>query len=234
MNDTPVQNSAPPRRGLSDTLLSWPGKVCGTLICSLFFSLVIEWLGIAFFWPEQGAEHSRMMMLREAGWFAGNVTRSLLITDPAEKLSIILHHTWQWFFIDTGLIPWSERLLRQHTGNAFFFWFNTYIQATVYITLTFVLRVFILLLTAPLFLLAALTGAVDGLVRRDIRRFGCGYESGFIYHHARQRVIPVFFLAWTVYLSLPFSVNPVLILLPAATLFGGIITLSVGAFKKYL
>lgn len=232
MSDTPVHHN-PPQKGLIATPLSWTGKACATLIGSLFFSLIVEWLGIAFFWPEQGAEHSRLMMNEELGWFADNVTHSLLMTDPVGKLDVILHQTWQWIFIDTGFIPWLEQW-RNKPGNHWIHWVDTYIQATVYITLTFVLRVFILLLTAPLFVLTALVGIIDGLVRRDIRRYGCGYESGFIYHHAKRTVLPIFFLTWIIYLSLPFSMNPSLILLPAASIFGCVITLSVGTFKKYL
>lgn len=110
----------------------------------------MEWLGIAFFWPEQGAEHSHLMMNEELSWFAENVTHSLLMTDPAGKLEIILHQTWQWVFIDSGFIPWLEQL-RNRPDNAWLYWIDTYIQASVWITLTFVLRVFILLLAAPLF-----------------------------------------------------------------------------------
>ncbi|ELW2864719.1 TIGR03747 family integrating conjugative element membrane protein [Salmonella enterica] len=233
MSDTPVQQNAAPKRGLIATPLGWLGKIAATLIGSLFFSLLVEWLGIAFLWPEQGAEHSHMMMNEELGWFADNVTRSLLTADPVTQLEDVLHQTWQWLFVDTGFIPWLEQLRHKPEGH-WIHGINTYIQAAVYITLTFVLRVFILLLTAPLFLLVAVVGITDGLVRRDIRRFGCGYESGFIYHHAKRTVLPVFFLAWIIYLSLPFSVNPCIVLLPAALLFGLIISIATGTFKKYL
>lgn len=233
MSDAQVQNNNPPKTGLIATPLSWVGKASAALIGSLFFSLVVEWLGIAFFWPEQGAEHSHMMMNEELGWFADNVTHSLLMADPVAALDVILHQTWQWIFIDTGFIRWLEQV-RNKPEDHWIHWIDTYIQATVYITLTFVLRVFILLLTTPLFILSALVSIIDGLVRRDIRRYGCGYESGFIYHHAKRTVIPVFFMAWIIYLSLPFSVNPAFIFLPAAFIFGMLITIATGSFKKYL
>lgn len=233
MSDAPVQKNAPPQRGLIATPLSLAGKTVTALLGSLFFSLVLEWTGIIFFWPEQGAEHSHSVMNKELGWFAGNVTRSLLMTDPVMKMEAVLHQVWQWFFIDSGFIPWVEQLQKK-ADNEWIHWIDTCIQATVYVTLTFVLRIFILLLSVPLFILAATVGFIDGLVRRDIRRFGSGYESGFIYHHAKKTVIPVFFTAGVIYLSLPFSVNPCVILLPAAGIFGCVITISTGTFKKYL
>lgn len=232
MSEYPV-TSKPATRGMIATLLSWSGQLAATLIGSLLFSLLIEWLGMMFLWSEPGARHSYRVMNEELGWFSQNATRSLLITDPVSQLEVFFLHAWQWLFIDSGLLSWLEQL-RHRPGNGWIILIDSYLKASLYVTVTFILRVFILLLTAPLFILAALTGIIDGLVRRDIRRFGCGYESGFIYHHAKRRIMPVFWLAWVVYLALPFSVNPGLILLPSAFLFGFLITISVGSFKKYL
>jgi integrating conjugative element membrane protein (TIGR03747 family) len=88
--------------------------------------------------------------------------------------------------------------------------------AALYTVLTFLTRLLILTLSIPLFLMAAFIGAVDGLVRRDLRRFGAGRESGFVYHRAKILVVPVGVASWVVYLALPVSVSPVLILLPCA------------------
>lgn len=41
---------------------------------------------------------------------------------------------------------------------------------------------------------AMMNGITDGLIRRDIRRFVCGDESGFIYRRAKRTLAPVFFL----------------------------------------
>jgi integrating conjugative element membrane protein (TIGR03747 family) len=78
------------------------------------------------------------------------------------------------------------------------------------------------------------TGQVDGLVRRDIRRFDAGRESGFIYHRARASLIPLAVLPWVTYLALPVSVNPLQILLPSAALLGVAVCIAAATFKKYL
>lgn len=228
MSDTSSSNQvhSAPKKGIIATPLSWLGQMVATLLGSLFFSLIVEWLGIAFFWPELGAEHARMMLNQELQWFSDDMTHSLLMDDPVGKLEQILFQLYQWVFIDTGFLPWVNASAS--------YWIDTYLRSTVYITLTFILRVFVLLLTMPLFVLVMCVGIVDGLVRRDIRRFGCGYESGFVYHHTKRMSMPVFFLAWVVYLSLPFSINPCFILLPAALIFGLLISITVGSFKKYL
>ncbi|EAS1759889.1 TIGR03747 family integrating conjugative element membrane protein [Salmonella enterica] len=222
--------SRPPKKGIISTPLAWLGHIVATLLGSLLFSLVLEWLGIAFFWPELGAEHAHNMMRQELRWFSDGITRSLLVDDPVGKLEQLLLLVYQWAFIDTGFMPWIGSLSSKFTSYRV----DVFFQSTIYITLTFILRVFVLLLTMPLFILVMLVGVVDGLVRRDIRRFGCGYESGFIYHHAKRANMPVFFIAWIIYLSLPFSVNPCFILLPAALIFGLLISITIGSFKKYL
>lgn len=226
MSDAPVQHK-PPRRGILSVLLGWVGAAVTTLLASLLFSLVTEWVGMIFFWPELGIFHSQQMLMTELTWFADNVRRSLLVADPVALVGHSLSLVEVWLSQIPGL-QW----LRDRSGGGW--WLTEYLQVTVYVVMTFVLRVCILVLTAPLFVLAAFTGVIDGLVRRDIRRFGCGYESGFIYHHAKRRVTSVFWMAWLIYLSLPFSVVPWIILLPAAFLFGLTISITVGSFKKFL
>ena len=92
----------------------------------------------------------------------------------------------------------------------------------------------ILTLTIPLFALAAFTGLVDGLVRRDLRKFGSGRESSYLYHKARGTIIPLTIVPWTVYLAIPISISPLLILLPCAVLLGVSVYITVSSFKKYL
>ncbi len=101
-------------------------------------------------------------------------------------------------------------------------------------TLTFLVRLLVLVLTLPLICTAAFVGLIDGLVRRDVRRFGAGRESGFIYHRAKASLMPLAVLPWVTYLALPISVHPLLILLPSAALLGLAVSLTAGSFKKYL
>ncbi|WP_117059403.1 DUF4400 domain-containing protein, partial [Klebsiella pneumoniae] len=82
--------------------------------------------------------------------------------------------------------------------------------------------------------MVAAIGIVDGLVRRDLRRYGAAYESSFIYHHAKRWIKPATCLPCVIYLSMPFAVYPNILLLPAALLLGLVISLTTGAFKKYL
>jgi len=109
-----------------------------------------------------------------------------------------------------------------------------YLIAAAYTLLVLLVRLLVLCLTLPLFALAAFVGMADGLVHRDIRRFGAGRESGFLYHRVRASLVPLAMLPWVTYLALPASVHPVGILLPSAVLLRVAVDIAAGAFKKYL
>ncbi len=109
-----------------------------------------------------------------------------------------------------------------------------YLLATVYVTITFIIRLTILVLSLPLFVMVIGVAVVEGLSRRDLRRYGAAYESSFVYHHAKRFVKPAFCVPCLLYLSWPSAVYPNLLLLPAALLLGVAITVMMSTFKKYL
>lgn len=242
-----VQQTAPPKRpGLLMTVLwDMPWWIIGMLLVSLLFSLIVEYIGIAFFWPEQGAEHSRVVMVTESGYFAEGFTRSLLLSAPVTSVSNWITLGYQWLFVDSGFLGWLQSTQSGNSGNAVTDGLNfggawlvntarEYLLASMYVTLVFLMRVTILVLSVPLFVLVALVGIVDGMVRRDLRRYGAGYESSFLYHHAKRFVKPAVYIPCVLYLSAPFSVYPNLLLLPAALLMGLAISVTMGSFKKYI
>ncbi|MCY1452341.1 integrating conjugative element membrane protein [compost metagenome] len=126
-------------------------------------------------------------------------------------------------------------------GVSFWSWINQlyvsiedFVLAAVYVSFTFVVRLTILVLATPLFLLAMFTGFIDGLMRRDLRKFGAGRESSFVYHRAKRAVIPLLLVPWIIYLSLPFSLNPLAVFLPFAVMLGVTTAITAATFKKYI
>ncbi|EGT3611398.1 TIGR03747 family integrating conjugative element membrane protein [Morganella morganii] len=248
--DAQKETSRPPVKEpglLAKVLWHWPWMVIGFLLTSWFFSLVIEWGGIAFFWPSEGAEHSRQVMLTESGYLSEEFTRSLLMSNPAQWLAHSIEQGYQWLFVDSGLMATLQNAYQTQSvsGNAvarelnswsgwLLFELRDYLLATVYVTLIFFIRVTILVLSIPLFILVLLVAMVEGLGRRDLRRYGAGYESSFVYHHAKQFVKPAFFVPCLFYLSWPSEIYPNLLLLPAAILLGVAVSVTMASFKKYL
>lgn len=241
------QQTAPPKPpGLFITLF-WlmPWKVIGILLASLLVSLLIEYAGMTFIWAGEGAEHSRQVMLTESGYLSEGFTRSLILSQPVTVISSWIQQAYQWIFVDTGFISWVNNARSVHsqggtveTLSLAVSWLARelweYLQATVYVTIIFAIRVAILVLSVPLFIMVSVIGIVDGLVRRDLRRYGAGYESSFVYHHAKRYVKPAMYGPCMLYLAWPTAVWPNLLLLPSAIMLGFVLTVVTGAFKKYL
>lgn len=224
-----------PRRGLLGNLLSLLGRTLGILVVSLVFSIVIEWIGMIWFWPELGAQHSKQMMLDEVQYFSVHFTQSILHADPVVLATYVMDTVHQYVFVKSGLLAWLNSVQDPSSpGYALIIYIRGYIEAVIYITMTFIIRLLILFFTSPLFILVAVVGFTDGLVRRDLRRFGYGYESSFMYHHAKKAIFPLLIGSWMLYLSLPFSIYPNLLLIPAAFLVGTAISIASASFKKYL
>jgi len=71
------------------------------------FNLVMEYVDIAFFWPEQGAAHSQQVMQIESGYLSTEFTRSLLLSQPTVTVTAWITQIYQWLVVDSGLQGWS-------------------------------------------------------------------------------------------------------------------------------
>lgn len=229
------------RQTLLGQLLSLPGKILGLLLVSLLCSLLMEYAGMLWFWPEQGWRHSQAMLHAELGWLGEQFPRSLLLQDPEASTRAALEWLQATLFERSGLLDYASQARgRSHDRNLtgllaqLYLLLEDFIVASLFVTLTFVVRLIILTLALPLFALAALTGLVDGLVRRDLRKFGAGRESSFIYHRAKRLILPTLSAPWLLYLALPVSLHPMWVLLPSAASLGVAVAITAGTFKKYL
>ena len=235
------------QQGLIAGIITLPFRLFGVLCGSLLLCIVIECVGMHLFWADEGWRHSQSMLNYELAQLSGHFTRSALVQEPGRTANWLVEQAYQWIFVKSGLLEWmrnaadrasapgqsAARDFRYYISQAYV-WIESYLIAAAFTTLVFLVRLLVLVLTLPLFLLAAFVGLVDGLVRRDIRRFGAGRESGFLYHRAKASLMPLAVLPWVTYLAIPVSVSPLLILLPAAVLLGVATNLAAGSFKKYL
>jgi integrating conjugative element membrane protein (TIGR03747 family) len=244
MSDAATSQGQPQRPpSLLARLVLLPFALFGMLCGSLLLSVTVECIGVAFFWSEQSEGHAREMLEYELEQFSEDFTQSLLLQAPGRVARELTEWASDWVFVRSGLADGlrerSARTgnksltfrdhLRQAVGYA-----RTYLIAAGYTTLVFLVRLLVLTLSLPLFLTAACVGLIDGLVRRDVRRFGAGRESGFVYHRARAALLPLATLPWVIYLALPFSLEPLWILLPGAAALGAATCVAAATFKKYL
>lgn len=233
-------------QGLILGILTLPLRLLGVLCGSLLLSIVIECLGVLAIWPEQSWHHAQRMLEYEVDHLSVRFIQSIVLSDPVKTTDNLIVHAYDRIFLKSGLMSWAQNaashvatVVAPPQGMKRFLTLSfdsvaPYALAAGYTLLTFLVRLVVLCLTAPLFVISALVGLVDGLVRRDIRRFGAGYESGFVHHRAKAMVLPIAVLPWVLYLVLPVSVHPLFVLLPGAMLLSVAINIAAGTFKKYL
>jgi integrating conjugative element membrane protein (TIGR03747 family) len=231
------------RQGLISKALSTLAQAIQWLLLSLIFSIIVEWAGMVLWWPEEGLDHSRKMLAAEMGYLDADFRRSVVTSDPARFARTVADNTYYALFEFTrivdaldwlsrppaageeGLRPKLQRLYRPIAD---------FVVAAMQITQVFSVRLAILTLATPVFVLFTLVALVDGFVQRDLRRWGGGRESSFVYHWAKRSALPLLILSWVVYLALPFSLHPTFVILPFATLFALSVAVTASSFKKYL
>lgn len=233
-------------QGLIANVLLLPFQLFGVLCGSLILSIIVEFIGMHWIWPEQGWHHAQHMLEHELDQLSVQFPQSILTEEPAQTTRRFVLSAYDKLFVKSGVLERARALsararaqsdriegfrsvLRNVSMSV-----EAYALAASYTLLTFVVRIAVLCLTLPLFFTAAFVGLVDGLVRRDIRRFGAGRESGFVYHRAKASLLPLAVLPWVTYLALPVSVHPLWILLPGAILLSISVSITAASFKKYL
>lgn len=203
--------------------------VLGWLILSPVVALLAQYLYTVFLWTD-GAEGLRRLGGQDAAQVAAVFGERARI--PAALAASLYRQTDEMTgeeVADTaptdGLGTLSHRV---RDGMA------SYLETLRLALWLVALRLGVLLLALPAFVLAAGVGLVDGLAQRYLRRAGVARESSFLYHRAKHVSIAVILITCLVYLALPVSLEPRAILLPAAVASGLALRMTAAYFKKYL
>ena len=226
------------QQGLFSKSLSAVAKIIQWLLFSLLFSSIVEWAGMTLWWPDEGIDHSRTMLAREIRYLDNDFRRSVITSDPARFAKRFADNTYHYLFEVTRLvdfIQWLSPLPLKHeqgirpTLHKIYQPVAEYIIAMMQVTQVFSVRLAILTLAMPIFMLFSLVALVYGLVQRDLRRWGGGRESS-----SKKAALPLVVMTWVTYLALPFSLHPTFIVLPFAVLFAFAVAVTASTFKKYL
>ncbi|MBS3952481.1 MAG: TIGR03747 family integrating conjugative element membrane protein [Methylomicrobium sp.] len=215
------------------------------LLMTLCFSILLEWLGMATgFWQAPGSQHSERMLEEELRVLNDDFQRSVIVAQPADFARRFADQCYDLTFHKTGLqagVIWlatptagvNDQPFRRRL-HAAYQQVHAYIEAAINVIRIFAVRLAVLTLALPAFILLALLGLTDGLVQRDIRRWSGGRESSFVYHWAKKLIYPALITPWILYLAIPDSIHPNLIVLPFAVLFAVSVRVMASTFKKYL
>ena len=224
MSDAAVQSD----QRAESTSRTWGvlGRILGFLLGSLIVSILLEWLGMYFLWPEQGINHSLNMIQIESGYLNEDFKNAIYGDTPGRVITSVVNDVYHVLFQMTGLengIGW----LGKKTGVGDYLW------AIATMTQLYLIRVGILVFSLPVYVLFAVVGLTAGLTMRDIRRWSGGREYGRVYHKAKAYAPLTLILAWFVYLTYPDAVHPNALILPCAVLFGINLWIYAATFKKY-
>lgn len=191
------------------------------LVTSAVLSVLVEWAGMVFWWPEEGSAHAARVLATEVGYLHGDFSAA------ASKVGGYAGRGFYWAFEWTGIRAGVEWLGTQVGLLA-------YAEAALLTLQVFMVRVVLLGFSLPAFLLFGAVGVTSGLTLRDIRRWSAGREFGGVYHRSKRIAPTVLKAAAVVYLAIPFAVHPTAVIVPGAALFGVMVMLVTSTFKKYL
>jgi integrating conjugative element membrane protein (TIGR03747 family) len=209
---------------------------------ALCLAVATEWIGMTFVWPDQGVTHSRTMLAREIDYLDATDTRSLLVSKPARYAKSFADAVYD-VFVFTHVVAAMDWLAKPTTSatpafradlHAIYRHVAAYAVAAITIAEVFAVRLAVLTLSTPVFVLVGFVGSVDGLVQRDLRRWSGGRESSFVYHRAKLLLFSSLLVPWVLYLASPISIHPNWFILPFAAAFGLILAITAASFKKYL
>jgi integrating conjugative element membrane protein (TIGR03747 family) len=150
-------------------------KAFGYLILGLVFSILMEWLGLVFWWPEEGTHHSRAMLEQELGYLGLYHQDHPLFADPKGFAQAFADQFYHYVIEATGLASGIQRLNAPATAHdstvvkisrGFYQPLASYVIATITISQVYALRLAVLVLSMPVFVLAGIVGLTDALVAR--------------------------------------------------------------------
>jgi integrating conjugative element membrane protein (TIGR03747 family) len=222
-----------------------------TTVVSWCLSIGIEMVGMNYFWQERGVLHARDLVTEDLGYIAA-APHSVIVEDTV-AFSLWLVQQVALPFHQLGVVGFYERSAKSLAqakaaqaagakgaamkvisarGNHML---ATVALVAMYCAQDTSLRLAIVIFALPAFVLACLLGAVDGLMRRDLRKWGGGRESSFIYHHAKSTTYLVLGGGFGLYLAWPTGgFNPAYMVLVFTALVAWSLSVTLSSFKKYL
>ena len=90
------------RPGILSRIFGTAARLVMWILLSLVFSVIIEWVGMTLWWPQQGNDHSREMLVRELGYLDQEFRRSVVTSDPMQFAKQIVERTHYLLFEVTG------------------------------------------------------------------------------------------------------------------------------------
>ncbi len=195
---------------------------------SVVVSVIVEWVGMAFFWD---ANHAQRTLQAEFAYLGDNFSMTLLGVSAKDAALMVIGYLNNYLFnfkINTNgmmVMDWLNAM-----GESV----KPYLNAAVYICMVTAVRCVIIALSSVMFIIIGLAAIVDGLHRRELRKLCGGVEYGGVYHRAKAWVPRAIIVSPVLYLAWPSAINPNWILLPGMGCFFLAVYISFATYKKYI
>lgn len=199
-----------PPQGPIGWLLSLTGRIIGLVIGTLVLRIVLELAVLYFWWPQEGSRHVFQVMKQEQT----ELVIALQSHPLGDGILMLLEKG------ATHVLMVNRLLQKPFTG-------------LVYTLVSFMQRLIWLATILPLLCLCVVIGLAEGLVQRDLRRFGSGLESVFLHIYIIKYGSSVTNILWIFYLVKPYYLPALLLLLPAALWMSISLQMAIGSFKRY-
>lgn len=220
---------------------------------AVIVGVLIELGGSYTIWKGQGTQHVRSLVIQDLGYIAA-APKSIVVSDTVNFSHQMIRYI-ALPFEKFGVLKWYDKAHGKPQKNAeeklgsgkrmkqsldttthhVMQFISKLLVVVMYVAMDVGLRLSIALYALPAFVLACLVGSVDGLVRRDLRRWSGGRESSFIYHHAKRYTSLALTSGFGLYLAWPFGgFNPALMVLVFTVLVAASLSTTIAAFKKYV
>ncbi len=260
MSGSEGASQAPQKKQRAFGPIGWITSFFGLCVTTIIFiyigmllSILAEWIGMGFFYPEEGAKHSRQMLEKEYGYLSGDFRDTPYVSSTVVFANSVTGYvkSYSGFYVgfkylaSFDISEYEEAMAAEVMdggsasdvapwGAVVVYTTREYIYAALNIVILYAVRMTLLILSLPMFILFFVWGMVRGLNERDLRRWGVDRESAFVYSWSKAAVLPMLALPFVLYLAVPFSVHPSLIMLPCAIAEGFIVMTMARKFKKYL
>lgn len=229
---------ASPSASIPNKGLIWAIK--WLLILSVI-TLLVDLYCTAVVWAPNGLDRLQQLIATELNYIGG---RNTFVGDGEDSTKFavkVANGLYSGMFVASGIHEAGMQFAKPESVDGpgtsmrkLFITWDLQIKTAMLGLQLFGIRLGVLILTLPLFLLAGLAGLADGGCERAIRKACGGRESSFLYHRFKHGLYMSFILMWGVYLCIPVAMDPKWVLPPFALAFGVSIRFMAAWFKKYL
>ena len=171
-------NTPQAQKSLIGRWLSRITTIAVWLLLALLMSIITEWIGMNTKWKDEGIEHSRGMVKTELGYLNKDFQKSLIVQRPVQYAENIASTMHKYMYEKTGVMDILSKIFRDNKAESIIRLFAEHVLAAVYVTQVFAIRLAVLTLALPAFLIFGIVAATEGLVQRDIRKWSVGREHG--------------------------------------------------------